>query len=127
MTQELNIIGMDIAKSVFRGAAGKLPPITLRRGGAAMIPPHVYYLLAVLELLALYLVLHAISSSRGAGSPPSPPDPVAPPRPKARLGHAIAQFPYAEFLGECDQECRQCTRIFTSPPGSPTKCMHGHC
>lgn len=81
-----------------------------------MIPYHVYYLLAVLGLLALCLMLHATSSRRGSGAPPSPSDPVPPPlkRPPAtdpKPFEGLTQRPY----------CAACDRDAASPKALPPR------
>ena len=43
-----------------------------------MIPPHIYYQLAIVGLLWLCILLHSVWPSRGAASPPPPAAPVPP-------------------------------------------------
>jgi hypothetical protein len=56
-----------------------------------MIPHHVYYQLAVVGLLWLCVMLHAIWSSRGALSPPPLSEPV-PPQCKRKRGNELTPF-----------------------------------
>src|SRR6266567_6407672 len=87
---------------------------TTRGFQKSMIPHHVYYQLAVVGLLWLCVMLHAIWSSRGALSPPPLSEPV-PPQGKHKRGNEPTSF---EGLTQ-RPHCAACAHDATHPQAPP--------